>query len=179
MIFAFSGFIYCNGLARKQDAILHDSRPEIKDILTTEGEVTWIFNNCKAESIYPNKDTLKYSATDCGTGANIRVNEKYIRTASDGPGFYVDISSLKLGDKVSVKYVNDKKYGPSLNCNNCLISSSNINSMAVTPDGLTPEKSKNLYTFKRLELFFAVIVGITGFSLLLICLNKIITNKQN
>lgn len=98
-----------------------DTRPKVENVLSLEGRVTMVKSSCGAKSIDPEEDLRRYSV--CDSGKALRVDDKIIYTSSGGSGrgFGVDVTWVKLGDKVSVKYVNDKEYGPSLNCSECSV----------------------------------------------------------
>lgn len=116
-------FIYVYKFAANRQIMTDksDTRPKVENVLSLEGRVTLIKSSCGAKSIDPEEDLRRYSI--CDSGKALRIDEKIIHTSSGGAGrgFGVDVTWAKLGDKVSVKYVNDKEYGPSLNCSECSV----------------------------------------------------------
>ena len=114
MALAIAAFLYLN----TKDA----SHPTVENVLTIEGEVTMILHSCGAETLHPEEDVSRYAVCDQAEG--IRVDDKVIKTSSAGvetPRFKVDISSIALGDIVSVHYIEDESRGASLNCDSCSI----------------------------------------------------------
>jgi len=91
---------------------------------TKTGIVTKIIPNCGAvvELIDGKEVVDKESSGICDGGSFIRVDDLLIQTATGlvaSGMFDKSVAGIKLGDKVTAKYVEDKNGLATLNCANC------------------------------------------------------------
>ena len=113
------------GVIKSSDKLDVGSKNKAKpeDILTASGIVTTIYKSCSVRTL--NKDDpSKKGHGICDSREGLEVNGKRFSTSSGGPqieGFYINIDSIDLRDRVLIRYVINEYGSLTLDCDTCSV----------------------------------------------------------